>query len=220
VFLRYENRGVLIDTSPDFRQQALTFGVDRLDAILFTHSHADHILGLDDVRPFNFHQATSIPIYGDKHTLAVIQRVFLYIFDGASTQSSRPKIVPNEIGEEPLDLFGLEFLPIPLHHGRGRSVGFRFGDAAYLTDHSEIPEASKEELRGLDVLFLDALRHKPHPTHTTVEGALRIVEELAPKRSYFTHMCHDLLHVETERLLPPGVHLAYDGMELVVELPS
>jgi len=220
VYVSYEDRGVLIDTSPDFRQQALTFGVERLDAILFTHSHADHILGLDDVRPFNFHQATSIPIYGDEQTLTVIQRVFQYVFDGVRTESSRPRIVPIAIGEEPLDLFGLEFLPIPLNHGRGRSLGFRFGKAAYLTDHSEIPEDSKRKLRDLDVLFLDALRHKPHPTHTTVEDAVRHVEELTPKRAYFTHICHDLPHVETEKLLPAGVHLAYDGLELSVEMPS
>jgi len=220
VFLSYGGRGVLIDTSPDFRQQALRFDVDRLDAILFTHSHADHILGLDDVRPFNFHQSGSIPIYGDKHTLTVIQRVFQYIFDGAQTESSKPRIVPHTLDEEPLFLFGQEFVPIPLHHGRGLTLGFRFGKAAYLTDHSEIPDASKEKLKDLDVLFLDALRHKPHPTHTTVEDSLRHVEELRPKRAYFTHICHDLPHAETEKTLPAGVHLAYDGLELTVEIES
>jgi phosphoribosyl 1,2-cyclic phosphate phosphodiesterase len=114
------------------------------------------------------------------------------------------------------DLFGLEFLPIPLKHGRTLVYGYRFGGAAYLTDHSSIPDESLEQLRGLDVLFLDALRYRPHPTHTTVERALRYVEQLAPRRAFFTHICHDLPHAETEGGLPPHVRLAYDGLEIVV----
>ena len=220
VLVRFNGRGVLIDTSPDFRQQALQFGIERLDAILYTHAHADHIMGLDDVRPFNFHQEGAIPIYGSEETIAVIERVFTYIFDGKKTQSSRPKLTTNTLDDSPLELFGLEFIPIPLAHGHGHVYGFRFGSIAYLTDHSEIPETSKEKLRDLDVLFLDALRHKPHPTHSTVEQALGHVEDLQPKRAVFTHICHDLAHEETESRFPDNVRLAYDGMELSVEMPA
>jgi len=218
VFIRYRGRGVLIDTTPDLRQQALRFGIERVDAILYTHAHADHILGLDDVRPFNFYQQAPIPIYATPETLNTIRRCFTYVFDGRRSQSSRPRIEAHQIGEEPVELFGLEFLPVRLQHGEGTCYGFRFGKAAYLTDHSEIPEESKAKLRGLDVLFLDALRRRPHPTHSTVEQSLRYVEELQPKRAIFTHLCHDLGHAKTEAALPAHVRLAYDGMVIPVEM--
>ncbi len=221
VFLRYRGRGVLIDTTPDFRQQALRFGVDRLDAILYTHAHADHILGLDDVRPFNFHQESPIPIYASSATLTTIQRTFRYVFDGRETQSSRPKIETRLFDELPFPLFGVEVQPIPLPHGEKGSHGFRFGNLAYLTDHSEIPETTKEMLSGLDVLFLDALRHKPHPTHCTLEQALRHVEELKPRRAFFTHIsCYMGEHEKVESRLPANVRLAFDGLEISVEMPG
>jgi phosphoribosyl 1,2-cyclic phosphate phosphodiesterase len=215
VFVSYADRGVLIDTTPDFRQQALRARIPRVDAILFTHSHADHIMGLDDVRPFNFKQGGVIPIYGSAETLTNIQNCFRYIFDDCETESSVPRLAPHVFGDRPLDLFGLEFLPLRLEHGRGTVHGFRFGAAAYLTDHSEIPPESMDQLRGLEVLFLDALRHKPHPTHSTVERSLKWVEALAPKAAYFTHISHDLPHARTEERLPPHVHLAYDGLRIV-----
>lgn len=217
VLIRYGGRCVLIDAGPDFRQQALRARIERIDAILFTHSHADHIMGLDDVRPFNFHQKESIPIYGSAETLAVIQRVFEYVFDSTESQSSRPRLVPHVIGDKPIHLFGLDFTPIPLFHGHGNTLGFLFGSGAYLTDHSEIPESSKAKLRLLDFLFLDALRHKPHPTHSTVARSLELVEELQPRRAFFTHICHDLAHGEEEQRLPPHVRLAYDGLEIKME---
>ena len=216
VLIEYDGRAVLIDTTPDFRQQMLRHKVGRLDAILYTHSHADHILGLDDVRPFNFYQQGTIPIFAAPDALEVIERVFSYIFFTGETESSRPRIQVNRLDGRPFDLFGLEFEPIFLKHGRGTTLGYRFGRCAYLTDHSEIPLSSQEQLRGLDVLFLDALRHKPHPTHSTVERSLKHVEQLAPRRAYFTHISHDLAHVQTESLLPPHVHLAYDGLKLQI----
>jgi phosphoribosyl 1,2-cyclic phosphate phosphodiesterase len=217
IFVRYEGHGVLIDTTPDFREQALRSRMERIDAILYTHSHADHILGLDDVRPFNYRQKSSIPIYGMEETLQAIQRVFRYAFDEGPRQSAVPRLDLRALNGDPFDLFGLRFTPIRLEHGSSTVLGFRFGNAAYLTDHSEIPEESKAKLCDLDVLFLDALRHRPHPTHSTVEKSLQTVEELKPRRAYFTHICHDLHHERTEAGLPPGVHLAYDGLELDVE---
>ena len=216
VLLEYDGRVVLIDTTPDFRQQMLRLQIPRLDAILYTHSHADHILGLDDVRPYNFYQQGTIPIFAAPDTLEVVQRVFSYIFATGETESSRPRISVNRLDGSPFDLFGLEFQPIRLKHGRGITLGYRFGRCAYLTDHSDIPPESLAQLRGLDVLFLDALRHKPHPTHSTVERSLQYVDQLAPRRAYFTHISHDLAHVQTESLLPPHVHLAYDGLVLEI----
>lgn len=217
VLLRYGGRAVLIDATPDFRYQALRSGMDRLDAILFTHSHADHIMGLDDVRPFNFRQRGSIPIYGAPEALEVIRHCFSYVFDEREKASSIPRLETVVLDGSPFEVFGLEFTPVRVKHGQLDIYGFRFGAAAYLTDHSEIPEESMEKLRGLDVLFLDALRHKPHATHSTVERSLRYVEKLAPARSFFTHICHDLPHARTEEKLPPHVRLAYDGLEIAVE---
>jgi phosphoribosyl 1,2-cyclic phosphate phosphodiesterase len=217
VLLRYADKTVLVDTTPDFRQQALRFGIERLDAILYTHSHADHILGLDDLRPLNFRQRGPIPIYATPVTLAGIQSMFGYVFSGKPSESSMPRIEVRVMDGRPFQLFDLLCVPIDLMHGSGRSLGFRFGRLAYLTDHSEVPEESLALLDGLEVLFLDALRHKPHPTHSTVEQSLRYVERLRPRRAYFTHICHDLPHERTERLLPPHVRLAYDGLEIEVE---
>ena len=220
ILLTYEGKRVLIDTTPDFRFQALRANLDRLDAVLFTHSHADHIMGLDDVRPFNFRQKGHIPIYAAEDTMADIHRVFQYIFDGQKKESNVPRLESHVLnGGVRFDVFGVDFIPIPVLHGSATIYGFRFGDAAYLTDHSDIPEGSMECLRGLDVLFLDALRHKPHPTHSTVDRSLQTANKLGARRTYFTHISHDLPHARTESLLPPNVRLAYDGMEIVVGEP-
>jgi len=216
ILVRYDGHSVLIDTTPDFRTQALRAKIARLDAILFTHEHADHIMGLDDVRPFNFRQQTSIPIYGSEATLAAIQRTFQYIFAGRPSPTSIPKLDAHTLDGAAFDLFGLEFRPIKLLHGRGLVYGYRFGDAAYLTDHSDIPDESLAQLQGLDILFLDALRHKPHPTHSTVERSIAYAQQLNPRRTFFTHICHELPHARTESALPPNIRLAYDGLELTV----
>ena len=216
ILLQYQGHNVVVDTTPDFRQQVLRLGLSRLDAILYTHAHADHILGLDDVRPFNFRQRESIPVYGTEDTLAALQRVFCYAFD-EKIESMVPKLDLRRMDETPFEVFGVEFAPIRVIHGKSTVYGFKFGAAAYLTDHSEIPAESKARLRGLDVLFLDALRHRPHPTHTTLARAVELVEELQPKRAFFTHMCHDLQHERTEAALPPHVRLAYDGLEIDLE---
>ena len=212
VLLRYGGRNVVIDTTPDFRAQVLRAGIGRLDAVLYMHAHADHILGLDDVRPFNYFQKETIPLYGTEETFTAIRRVFSYAFE--ESESSVPKLDLRTMDGSPFVLFGMEFTPIRLEHGKGETYGFRFGRAAYLTDHSRIPEESKAQLLGLDVLFLDALRRRKHPTHTTLDDAIALAEELRAQRTFFTHMCHDLHHERTEAMLPPQVRLAYDGLEI------
>lgn len=216
VLLRFGDQRVLIDTTPDFRYQALRFQIDRLDAILYTHSHADHILGLDDVRPFNFMQKTDIPIYASAEALITIRRTFQYVFDESPSESSRPRLTANIFDSDPIHVAGVDIQPVRVAHGRGVAHGFRFGDCAYLTDHSEIPGASMEMLSGLDVLFLDALRHNPHPTHSTVEESLHTVETLKPKRAFFTHISHDLMHSALAKRLPENVSIAYDGLEIPI----
>lgn len=214
ILISYRGRNVVIDTTPDFRTQALRAKIDRLDAVLFTHEHADHIMGLDDVRPFNFRQKGRIPIFASADTMRAIHRCFRYIFEGGERESAIPQLESHTLNGEAFDLFGLEFTPIRLLHGRAPIYGFRFGQAAYLTDHSEIPAESLNQLLGLDVLFLDALRLKPHPTHSTVERSMKYVQTLAPERAFFTHICHDLPHARTERDLPPNIRLAYDRLEI------
>jgi phosphoribosyl 1,2-cyclic phosphate phosphodiesterase len=217
ILISYGGRNVLIDTTPDFRTQALRARLERLDAVLFTHAHADHIMGLDDVRPFNFRQRGHIPIYASARTMEAIHRAFRYIFDDEEKISSVPRLESRTLNGGSFDLFGMEFTPIPLLHGKAAVYGFRFGDAAYLTDHSEIPAASLERLRGLDVLFLDALRYRPHPTHSTVEQSVATAAQAGAKRVFFTHICHDLAHARTEAQLPAHIRLAYDGLQIDAE---
>ena len=219
VAIRWDGHCVVVDTGPDFRQQVLRAGIERVDAVLYTHAHADHILGLDDLRPFNFHQREPIDVYSSASTLNVVKRVFSYIFHDGPSESSRPKIRPVIFDKEPFEVHGLEFTPVELKHGSGPCHGFRFGRMAYLTDHSEIPEESMSLVEGMDVLFLDALRYKPHPTHSTVDQSLKLVERLKPRMAYFTHVSHDLLHERAESLLPENVRLAYDGLEIESEVP-
>ena len=217
ILVSYAGRHVLIDATPDFRGQALRTGFERLDAILLTHEHADHIMGLDDVRPFNFRQRERIPIYASERTMGAIRSVFRYVFDGDEKVTAIPQLDSRTLDGSSFDLFGLEFTPVPVMHGQTPIYGFRFGKAAYLTDHSEIPEASLELLQGLDVLFLDALRYKPHPTHSTIDRSLATAEKLGARRVFFTHICHDLEHARTEQRLPAHVRLAYDGLVVEVE---
>ncbi len=214
ILVQHEGRNIVIDTTPDFREQVLRAGLTHLDAVVYTHAHADHILGMDDVRPFNYRQKTHIPLFASEPTFAVIRRIFDYAFDNRVHTSHVPQLEVNLITEEPFDVLGLRFEPIPVFHGRAVVLGFRFGNVAYLTDHNEIPEASMEKLQGLDVLFLDALRHKPHPTHSTLAASVATARRLGARRTYFTHMCHDIGHAETEATLPPGIFLAYDGLEI------
>jgi phosphoribosyl 1,2-cyclic phosphate phosphodiesterase len=216
--IEYGGKVVLIDTSPDFYTQAIREHITRVDAVFYTHAHADHILGIDDLRPLSFnHKPAKLPLYARPDTAAFLRRMFSYIFDATYKYGSLPHLELRPI-DGPVELFGATFEPVRILHGETEIYGYRFGSAAYLTDHSEIPEASLHQLEGLDILFLDALRHKPHPTHSTVENSLRIAERLKVKRAFFTHICHDLAHEATNATLPANVRLAYDGMKLEFEI--
>lgn len=206
-----------MDTSTDLRAQALAHNIRRVDSILFTHTHADHVMGLDDMRRYNAMQKSAIPCYGDAPTLADLRRMFEYIFQpSASPAGGIPELTLFRIGG-PFCLAGIEIVPIPLMHGRRPILGYRFGPFAYLTDCNQIPEESWPLLAGVKILVLDALRDRPHPTHFTVAQALDVVDRLVPARTYFTHICHDLPHEATCARLPPGVQLAYDGLVLDIE---
>ena len=216
IMVSYGERNVVIDTTPDFRQQAIREGLRKVDAVIYTHAHADHILGLDDLRPLTFWSG-DIPLYADPATLNRLTEIFGYIFSGEYRFGGSHVLRLCEFNGA-LELFGTTFQPIPVKHGEQEIFAFRFGSAAYVTDFSEIPESSMAMLDGLDVLFLDALRHKPHPTHSSLSNSLAVVEKLKPRRAYFTHISHDLPHVATNATLPDNVRLAHDGMKLEFEI--
>jgi phosphoribosyl 1,2-cyclic phosphate phosphodiesterase len=224
ILLSRNGQNVVIDTTPDFRQQAMRAGLDRLDAILLTHGHADHVLGFDDIRPYNIRQRAALPVYGNEDTFQVIRRIFAYVFDDKPTLSTVPSVTLHVIDDRQFELLGIPFFPIPLFHGEMRVLGFRFGRAGYLTDFSAIPDSSMPLLEGLDELILDALRDIPHPMHQTVDQALTLVQKLRPRRAWFTHIAHDLPHAETnERLVKlgfPQVQLAYDGLQFEVRVDA
>jgi len=217
ILLAYGGRNVVIDTTPDFRLQAMRARMDRLDAVIYTHGHADHVMGLDDIRPFNMKQRGAVPIYAAADTLAILRSQFAYIFSEGQPGATLPLIDLHTI-DGPFDLFGAQIVPIPAMHGAQPVLGFRVGKMAYLTDFSQVSENSKALLVELDDFILDALRYVPHPTHSNVEQSLALVEELKPKRAWFTHICHDLGHAEANARLPEHVRLAHDGLRFEVAL--
>ena len=209
---------ILVDTATDLRQQALTHGITRVDAVLFTHAHADHILGLDDLRSFNTLQASPIPAYANQDAWQQIRRQFAYIFEGPlQIGGGVPQITTNEITGA-FFIRGIKVVPVPLWHGKLPVLGFRFGNFAYLTDCNRIDEESLALVEGVDILVLDALRDEPHETHFTLGEAVAMARRIAAPRTYFTHMTHDLPHAKTNARLPEGVQLAYDGLVLDIEV--
>jgi len=209
---------VLVDTTPDLRMQALTHGVKRVDAIVYTHSHADHVMGLDEVRRFNAMQKSAIPCYADERTLNDLKRIYSYIFaSDAPRGGGIPQVVLARIAGE-FCVGPATFTPVPVMHGSRQIFGYRVGSFAYLTDCSGIPDESWPLLSGVKTLVLDALRVRPHPTHLSVDQALAVVARVKPERAWFTHMCHDLPHAATCAQLPAGVQLAYDGLTFEIDL--
>jgi len=221
--LDYGGHTVLIDTGPDFHAQAIRENIRSVDAVLYTHGHADHILGMDDLRPLSFGKPDGMPLYADDSTANIIERVFEYTFRTIDRYPTSARVVLHRIDETPgaaVELFGAKFLRIPVTHGRDTITGYRFGSAAYLTDMSDIPAESIPLLQDLDILILDALRREPHPSHSHLDRSLEFVAQLKPRRAFFTHISHDLDHDTTNATLPANVRLAYDGLQLTFDIAS
>jgi phosphoribosyl 1,2-cyclic phosphate phosphodiesterase len=209
---------LLVDTSPDLRQQALVHELTRVDAVLFTHSHADHILGLDELRRFNAIQGGAIPCYANTTTWETLRRTFSYIFDGVTRLGGGiPELEPHEISG-PFTLCGVRIVPVPVWHGLMPVLGFRFGSIAYLTDCNRLDDGAWDLVEGVDTLVIDALRDRPHSTHFNLQEALDVIARIKPRRAFTTHMTHDLGHAATAARLPAGVELAYDGLVLDVSV--
>ncbi|PYS92963.1 MAG: MBL fold metallo-hydrolase [Acidobacteria bacterium] len=215
VLVEHDGQTVLVDTSSDFRQQALRHRLKWLDAVLVTHCHADHIFGLDDIRPLNFRHG-ALGVYANERAWVDIRRIFKYVFEPTYFGGGLPQVIAHTVvAGAPFSLSrNLLVTPLEVIHGRLPVIAYRFNDFAYATDLSEIPPAAMKSLRDLDVLVLDCLRIKPHPTHLWLERALAYIAELKPRRAYLTHIAHDIKHARDSRLLPDGVEWGYDGLEI------
>lgn len=216
VLIEHAGKTILVDTSADFRQQALRANIRRVDAVLITHCHVDHVFGLDDIRPLNFRYG-AMPIFANEVAWKDLRRIFQYIFEPSHYGGGLPQLIPHTVYPKAPFCIGdeIEVTPLEVIHGKLPVIAYRFNDFAYATDLKVIPPAAMEGLRDLDVLVLDCVRIKPHSTHLHLEEALSIIADLKPKRAYLTHLNHDILHARDSRLLPENVHLAHD--ELVVE---
>ena len=213
--LSTQNKNIVIDVGPDFRQQMLRTQTANIEAILLTHQHNDHIIGLDDVRPFNFMHNKNIPIYGTKAVLDDLRKKFAYIFS-SNPYPGAPRIELIEInGQQPFHVSGIKIIPVEVMHGTLPVLGFRVDNFCYITDAKTISQPERDKLRGLDVLALNALHHHEHHSHLNISEALALIKDINPKEAYLTHISHNMgLHKKTELQLPSNVHVAYDGLEL------
>ncbi len=217
VVVSENGQNVLVDTAPELRYQSLAVGLDRVDAVLYTHDHADHIFGMDELRTFNFIMGRSIPVYGNEKVINRIRSVFDYIWDPHAPKGGGLPMITTSILNGNLDLAGIKVKPLSLWHGEQLILGFKFGDKlAYMTDCSHVPEETMDEVQDTPVIIIDALRYRPHTTHFSVDQALEVLKELNPKRALLTHLSHSLDYHRLRDELPPGVEPAYDG--LVVDL--
>lgn len=217
VTIKVNGKQILIDTSADYRQQMLRAGIKNLDAVLYTHYHVDHILGMDDLRSLNIINRKSIPIYASEDTMERLKKVFSYAFSDKALISDIPRIIPSIFNSHQFTIEDIDVIPVPLMHGKMPIHGFRIGDFAYCTDVSKIPDSSYKLLENLKVLVLGALRYKPHPTHFTIEEAVLEAQKIKAHQTYFTHLSHGVMHEETERELPQSIKLSYDGLQITLD---
>ncbi len=210
---------VLVDTATDFRQQALREGLEQVDSVLYTHAHADHVHGIDDLRTFSLVTGRAIPVYAAPGVIDRLQGLFSYIFSDIDAPGYRPRLQVNEV-TGPFELFGQQVTPVPLVHGPGESLGYRVGNLAYVVDCSAIPETSWGLLQGLEVLVIDALRFRGHESHFSVSEAIEVAERLRVPRTLLTHLTHDIDYRRDITGLPAGVEFAYDGQTLSLPLPA
>jgi len=215
VLIRTAERSLLIDTATEFRLQALEAGIQGIDGIFFTHAHADHVHGLDDLRPLSHHKP--IEVFADPDTRMEIEDRFSYIFRAPGRGGGVPRIHMNTLDQKAVDFADVRVQPIPVLHGRLPILGYRIGPFAYLTDCSSIPDESYPMLEGLEVLIIDALRYRPHPTHFSINQALEALQRIAPRRAFLTHLCHNVEHRILSHQLPEGVEPAFDGMEIELD---
>ena len=223
ILVQWEGKTLLVDTPPDLRTQLLREQIPLVNAVLYTHEHADHLFGLDDLRLFPFRLGAPVPLYCQPHVEDRIRKSFDYAFESrvVTHPGARPQLEFETIGTDPFEVLGIRVIPIPMLHGPHFQVlGFRFGDFAYCTDTNGIPESSLEQLTGLKTLVLGALRHTPHPTHFSVEQAVAVAQQLGAETTYLTHICHDLDHDTTNAMLPLGIRLSYDGLRVDVRLDA
>jgi phosphoribosyl 1,2-cyclic phosphate phosphodiesterase len=218
VWLEFSGRHVVIDTSPEFRLQVLRYGPQKLDALLYTHAHADHVFGFDDIRRFCQIQRQAIPVYASRVTLGTLKGLFGYAFDLSRNDWTIPRATAHEI-KGPFTLFGQLVEPLLVYHGKTPITGFRIGDFAYVTDCSHIPVKTMASLKNLDVLVLDALRYRSHSTHFCIDEAVQVIKTLKPRRAFLTHMCHEVEHATLAESLPSGICPAYDGLVVDVNMP-
>jgi phosphoribosyl 1,2-cyclic phosphate phosphodiesterase len=216
ILIEHAGRSILVDTSIDFRQQALRANIRHLDAVLITHCHVDHVFGLDDIRPLNFRYG-AMGVYANELAWTDLRRIFQYIFKPTHFGGGLPQLIPHTVVPNAPFMIGneIEIMPLEVTHGRLPVIAYRFNDFAYATDLKTIPPASMEGLRGLDVLVLDCVRFKPHSTHLCLDEALAYIEDLKPKRAFLTHLNHDVMHERDSHMLPDNVWFAHD--EMVVE---